>query len=286
MRSLAILLSVVGSAVTTAEAQVALGTIELKGGTKTVTVSTAAIPTTGAGDMVGTIKNDLGTGQVIKDLTIEVRRKGSTGTPPNVGKITVTNGGQPETEPNPPENPAETGEVASFGGTTMPGGGIAGDASAGLSIGMVSPGTAADVEVTVTPSLADKPKNSAAHANTLVVYRPTPSEDAAHHAIATMWLDRLAFEVFNADDDQDITQLVGTVTFPTGSSESIVSVHLADPSESFSSVPGTSVSINGETFVLSSFDALPPDEAYEIVVILSDTMDGETVKILLEAVFD
>lgn len=259
--------------------QVALGTMELKGGTTIVTVSTSAlVPTSARWDMSGFLRNRLGNGQTIEGLTVEVRRKGAIGVPPRTEEIQVGSA----TDLGPSRNPASDGDHSHFSSADLDEG-IRGDATTSVRIGRIGPGTAPDVEVCVTPCLGDKPKGSGALANTLVGFDVSPAETVGRHAVESMWRDRLAFSVSNRSDASDIVELTGTVTTPSSSVRTIDGVFLQDPAAGFEPVPGASVSIEGGRFTIEGFDALQPGHSYEVVVVFSSAFEGEPVEVRMEA---
>jgi len=257
-----------------------LGTIELKEGTTYTIVNSTSLDST----VRGTLTNELNNGDVITGIEIIIRPKnGAAATAPTSGKVTITNAGEMPAEVNAVNG--STHSRASFPEGTFPGQ-INGSGNASIEFENVTPAGSADTEFCFAPDVSDKPKASGAASNTLPNFAMKDSRDLVRQKISSMWRDRLAFHVFNADERLDLTAFDGTVLFPAGSSATITDVFLQDPNDAHNEPPGTSISTTSDTFSISGFPSLNYRQSYEVVVVFSTSFSGDTVRVAIEAAFD
>lgn len=254
-----------------------LGTVELTGGAACKSLPVSAIQ---AGDVVtATIHNMLAGGAVINDLTVEVRRKGSTGNPPVVSGGTVTNGQASNTQ-QASQTPAGTGSVVDFDENAFPGT-IGGNASATVDLVMGNPGTAQDMEICFVPTIA----TADGEANTLDLFEFNQQTDLVRKTIVSMWRAVLSAPVRNSDDRLDIVQLDGVITRPPGAAAALSSVKIVDPANNFQEVSGVTVTISGDSFSISGFRLAPP-ASYHVLATFTQPFQGDLVKMRLEPTFD
>jgi hypothetical protein len=246
-------------------AAVQLGNFNFTGGTVTKTVDTNAI-TPGEGDeMVGSITNS--TGSPIDDVTVSVSRDGAThSAPTSDGETTVTDlqGSGSSSQNNSATSEGFTANIqlGQQGGASV----IPNQGTSSLGIDVSSAGSGAMLKVSATPSVRNKPTGTQHHADLLLRFKASESAPGALHALTHPFHDRAAMLIKN-DGTNDIVSLSGTCQLPSGISLS--SVHLQNPSSSFSQVPGTSVQITGNSFAITGFTSLQSAMTYEIVTVFS-----------------
>lgn len=262
-----------------------LGTVELKGGTTVVEFYAAAVPTRGAVDITGTLKN-IGPGTATYDgVTISVTRKNSPRPP---GDATNPRIASTRLEKDGDESLVTRATHVTGGDRTehrgMPGGPMGTDDEIAVDIDLDSLGDATWIVVAFTPSDADKPKGSDRHANRLAQFALRTDSDLARNTIGEMWTDRLAFDVVNDDFRFDLERIDGVATLARGSQATIQAVYLQNPDAGFDPVP-CRISIDGNTFRISGFTPLDPGDRYEVVLVFSEGFSRETVKVQVEATF-
>ncbi len=247
-----------------------LGSIPLNGGQESTSLSSAAI--TNGNTVSATLPNDLDPQRTITDLTVIVRRKGSTGNPPNPGTITASPGGDKE----PAATPAGDGESAHFDGLS-----VDSNSSIAVTIAFGDPGTAADVEFAFTPSTAVAGFGGA---NIFDLFEISSSTDLIRKGLGWCDHDRFVADVKNTHASSSITSLGGTVLFPTGSSAVISDVRLLDPANGFQEVSGATITHGSSNFNISGI-TLAHGAIYEVLVVTSVTFTGQNVRLTIEGHF-
>ena len=252
-----------------------LGIVSLKGSTQCVWMSNSALA---SGDVVdATIRNDHPDGLPIADLTVEVRRKQSTGNPPAPGTGKVTNGGQTKGPFEGKPNQAGTGWKIDIDENAFPGS-VAGNQSATVRLVMGTMGTAQDIEFCYTASYA----TLFGEANSTNAFALSTTTDLIRSR-TDFWRSLLLAPVTNEDERSNLIRLDGTISRPAGTPP-LVDVRLLDPATG-EEIQGVQRSVNGDTFSIQNF-RLAPGSSYDVLAIFADAYQGPSVSLMLEASFD
>lgn len=252
-----------------------LGTIELTGGTVTRTLDTSALAE-GDVNLTATFKNALEPAQRITGCTVTLKRKAAPATPPDFATVDVGNREAPgSTTPA----GAEGGGEGSWGRVT--GLTIDGLRTAQCTITGVNPGNGSEVTVSFTPSVDDKPRESAAEGAVMAQFEFTAVRDLQRQGLTELYHDRLCAGVLNGDGSDDIVAILGEMTLPSGS---VADVYLQDPANGFAPVRGARISTSGTRFTISNLH-LGPGDAYEVVVVLTAAHAGQALRMELKAVY-
>lgn len=255
---------------------VSVSTIELDGGTETLTLDGNAFSGNGgtATAMTGSIKNLATT--AIHDVTISLKKEGATGGNPSFGGATVGK------DSNPSPTSTATGTSATV---ALSGSGLAGTGTSGFTCTGVSSSQCSEVKLSITPSiLISIGGGSSVHGDVMEGFVFRPAADGARHGIEDASHDRFAAEVRNVSETSVIEQLEGEVTPPSGVSLTIDQVALQH-SSSGAAVPGASVSIHGNTFIITGLSMDDEDE-YRLAVVMTGAIPNNLIRLDLSATFD
>lgn len=252
---------------------VTLGTLDLQGGTTTSGAVDGNAVSANSNAISGTLCNKTNTS--INDITVTVKRVGTSGATPTFTGVAFENTSiASSTTPSATATGDGYTQTLNFA-SPVPNNGCKVFTIQGITC-------ATDVTCSFTPSHSYGAGGEATlmsrydfRASTTTT---TQTTEAAH--------DRVAFEVTNLDNRREIIELSGEVSFLDGTGVSVSSVVLQNVQNGYSAVPGTSVSVNGNTFSITGFDPLDESGIYWVVVILTSNPHAGRVQVQLNPTFD
>lgn len=257
-------------------------TTDVKEGTASADVSTAALDDNG-GNIQVTIKNN--TGVAWHDVTVEFIKKASGDSrTPSVGGGTLHNptGGSHSATATSPTN-VSGGQKVTFPagqgqhdfGPKFTGGS---ETLTCLLTGCNGAGNTTNV-IRVTPSSLVANEES----SLLGTYDFSVATDVIRKGNVATWHAQVVARVVNRNTSAALVQLNGAMTLPTGIALDGVTVR--SNADGYTETPGVSVTQNGSTFQVTGLD-LDSNEEILVVANLSAAVGGDEAKLLLEATFD
>lgn len=255
---------------------VPLGTIDLDGGTETVTLDGAAFVGSGgaASALTGTIVNMATT--AIHGVTISLEKEGPTGGTPSFGTAAVGS--------DVSVGPAST-STGTSATVTLSGSGLAGSGTSGFSCRAVSSSLCSEIKLSMTPfilvSIGDE---RSVRADLMESFAFRPAADRARHGIEDATHDCFAVEIRNTTKTAVIQRLVGEVVAPPDASVTIDHVALQD-STSGAAVSGAEISISGTKLTITGVSIDDEDEV-RLVVAMRPAISNELIRLDLSAAFD
>jgi hypothetical protein len=217
------------------------------------------------------------TGKTITDLTVALKKSGTAGNSPTYGTASVGN------ESASPEQ-VEGGASAHLQGLSIPP--TAPGNTVELTLSGINMNGAATAAVTVTPSFSASIAGSLVECSRIGAFQFSSSLDSLRLGIVDVSNAALLGEVVNLDAEASISALSGSFVPPTGSSVSLLSVHLMSHLGS-GPLPGSSATVSGNDFEISGFAALPPGSQVLLVARLSEVPGySRLTRLRLEAQFE
>lgn len=196
---------------------IALGTVELKSGTKCITYETSMVPVSGSPNLKGHIENK--TGSVLTDVLVKVRPKTpEDGNPPLIGSANVNGAGQPGATGGSIQVKVPLGSKAIQVGATVP-----------ASVDLEAPGgtpTTTEFQICFTASVSKA--GSAGHYDWTGTCNFNAASGSHEFSLEAVGNDGQAGWIENSDASGNITGFSGTFTFPSGSNITVEGVAFVD----------------------------------------------------------
>lgn len=251
---------------------VTLGTLDLPGGTTSSGNVDGNAVSANSNAISGTLCNKTNTS--ISDITVTVKRVGAIGAAPTFTGVAFENTSiSSSTTPSATATGDGYTQTLNFA-TPVPNNGCKVFTIQGINC-------ATDVTCSFTPSHS---YGAGGKATLMTRYEfrtsttsTTQTTEAAH--------DRVAFEVTNLDNRREIIGLSGQVTFLDGTGPSLSNVVLQDVQNGYAGVPGSSVTVTGNTFNISNFNPLDEAGIYWIVAVFTSNPQAGRVQVQLSPTY-
>lgn len=247
-------------------------------GTATVSVDPTAYQGGGVTNIsVGKASVVNNTGKTITDLTVSLKKTGSAGNNPTYGTASV--GGESASA-----EPVEGGSGAHLQGLSIPP--TAPGNTVELTLSGINMNGAGAAAVSVTPSFSASIAGSVVECSRIGAFELSNSLDSLRLGIVDVSNAALLGEVVNLDAEASISAISGSFFAPTGSSVSLLSVHLVSHLGS-GPLPGSSATVSGSDFEISGFTPLPPGSQVLLVARLSEVPGySRLTRLRVEAQFE
>ncbi len=232
------------------------------GTTKIGEIDPAALPTSGP-DAAGKLCNKVPGGVLITDLTFSIKK----GTAASVEVEGV------------PTGVTFSNATAHVNGLSM-----GGNVCLGYTLKSLSGDTSgANLICNVTPSYKDQVAGAVHEVNALPLYELSALNDMARNGTAEVYHRGVLLFVANADPDQLLCGLTGSLSFPAGVDATIESVHLREADgDPVTPVQG---SHSSTSFEFSGFPGVKPKESCRVLVLFTAPLEGKSLRATITGSF-
>ncbi len=165
------------------------------------------------------------------------------------------------------------------------GAGLAADAWRKYTIdGLTSDGSDSHLVFHVTPSVSATIDDVATELNVLPVYSLDARSGLVRNAIDELYCAGAVAIVSNHDAARRISKIHGSVSFAGTSSTRLTGVRITKIDGTLLS--SAKVALSQNDFTITDFSTMEPARTYRVIVLLANALDGQPMRVELEAGFD